>query len=61
MFLVVILGGQIVDISLVLVGICEIHVFFTATFFHKSFDIFRGNIEFLEFWSVDLAYENRYN
>ena len=54
------MGGQTVDISMVLIAFSEMHVFL-ATFFHDFFDMFTRNIEFRGIRRVDLAYENEYN
>ena len=54
------LGGQYVD-HLVLIGICEMHAFSTASLSHNFFGMFRRNDEFLGCWRVDLADEKQYN
>ena len=52
------MGGQNVDISMVLIAFSEMHVFLATSFFHNFCDSFTRNIEFLGFRRVDLTYEN---
>ena len=60
-FSVVIVGGQNVDISLVLKLFVKCTHSSQRRFFHNFFDMFRRNTEFLRCRRVDLAYENQYN
>ena len=60
-FPVVIMGGTNVDISLVLKLFVKCTHSSQRRFFHKFFDMFKRNTEFLGCRRVDLAYENVYN